>query len=112
MLDAIIGSRTRRRVLQYLAEHSEGYARGMSTELGCALDTVQKQLGRLAQGGVVRSRRIGRTLVYVLDPDYPLRIELQDLLRAARLLARSSDASPEQLEGVRARTRYIVRRIE
>lgn len=96
----------------YLMEHREGYARGMAAELGCALDTVQKQLKRLAQGGVVRGRRIGRTLVYTLDTDYPLRNELQELLKAARQLARSSDSMLERPAGAGVQSRYIVRRIE
>ncbi len=112
MLDAILGSRTRGKVLMYLVEHGEGYARGMAAELGCALDTVQKQLKRLERGGVAESRTLGQTRVYSLSSDYPLSDELLVLLKAAGRLARSADPQLKPHLDSGAQSRYIVRRIE
>ena len=112
MLRSLLGSRTREQVLYYLVEHDEGYARGIAAESGCALDTVQKQLKRLEKGGITRSRTLGRTRVYVLNPDYPLKDELLVLLRAAKRLADSARTTPARQSDSEAQSRYIVRRID
>jgi DNA-binding transcriptional ArsR family regulator len=111
VLNAIVGSRTREKILTYLVEHGDGYARAMAAELGCALDTVQKQLKRLDKGGVVKNRTLGRTRVYSFDPDYPLLRELLALLEAARQTVRSSDSALDRPTRSNSQSRYIVRRI-
>ena len=112
MLKPLLGSKTRELVLYYLMEHGEGYARAIASEEGCALDTVQKQLKRLEKGGVVKSRTLGRTRVYVLNPDYPLKDELLALLRSARRLADSGKTLLPRQSDSKVQSRYIVRRID
>ncbi|UCG42120.1 MAG: hypothetical protein JSU73_09575 [candidate division WOR-3 bacterium] len=84
----------------------------MAAELGCALDTVQKQLKRLEKGGVISGRRLGRTTVYVLSPDYPLKRELEALLRAAQGIVEPAGSSSVREAGDGTRSRVIIRRIE
>ncbi|MDI6740799.1 MAG: winged helix-turn-helix domain-containing protein [Candidatus Edwardsbacteria bacterium] len=80
MLEPIFGSAAREIVLRYLHCRGEGYAREIARFYGTGLDPIQKQLGRLENGGVVYSRTTGRTRLYALDPRYPFLPELRALL--------------------------------
>jgi hypothetical protein len=44
---------------------------------------IQNQLERLEQGGVIYSRKVGKTRVYVMSPRYVFRKELTALLKRA-----------------------------
>lgn len=83
MLEPLLGSSVRERVLVYLVCRGEGYAREMARFFETGLDPVQKQMVRLEQGGVVYSRLAGRTRLYALNPRYPFRAELVALLERA-----------------------------
>lgn len=83
MLEALLESRIKERILLVLALNSEGYASGLAQRLGCALYTVQNQLKKLEDGGVVVSRLKGRTRIYTLNPRYAMRRELLALLQKA-----------------------------
>ena len=81
MLEPIFGSLNRERVLIYLLVREEGYAREIARFFSTGLDPVQKQLDRLEYGGVVYSRKAGRTRLFRLNPRYPFLGELSALLR-------------------------------
>lgn len=83
MLRELFGSKTRERVLLFILTHRDAYAREMARELGCALNTIQKQLAALEEGDVVYSRLRGRTRLYSLNPRYVFRRELEALLERA-----------------------------
>lgn len=80
MLEPLLGSRNKERILLYLRIRKEGYAREISRFFGTDLAPVQKQLERLENGGVLYSRSVGRTRLYGLDPRYPFLGELRSLL--------------------------------
>ena len=80
MLEAILGSANRERVLLFVSVRGEGYAREMARFFETDLDPVQKQLDRLEAGGVLASRRAGRTLLYSFNPRCPFLKELEALL--------------------------------
>ena len=84
MLETLLGSKTRERVLQYILAREEGYAKEIADFYGTSLDPVQKQLERLEQGGILASRRVGRTRLYRFNPRYAFREELKALLEKAR----------------------------
>ena len=83
MLEALLGSINRERVLLFLHTCHEGYAREISRFFKTDLDPIQKQLERLEFGGVIYSRNAGKTRVYAINPRYPFLAELKALLDKA-----------------------------
>ena len=80
MLEPLLGSVNRERVLMYLFTRREGYAREIARFFATNLDPIQKQLDKLELGGVLVSRMAGRTRLYTFNPRYPFLKELQSLL--------------------------------
>lgn len=80
MLEAVLGSISCERVLIFLAARDEGYAREIATFYTTSLAPVQKQLDKLEAGGVLASRTVGRTRLYVFNPRYPFLTELKAFL--------------------------------
>ena len=83
MLESILGSLNCERVMIYLIARDEGYAREIARFFKVGLGPVQKQLEKLENGGVVYSKRVGRTRVYAFDPRYPFLQELKALMEKA-----------------------------
>jgi len=84
MLEVLLGSENRERVLQFILANGEGYAKEIADFYGTSLDPVQKQLARLEEGGVLVSKKAGRTRLFLLNPRYAFREELVALLTKAR----------------------------
>jgi hypothetical protein len=80
MLEPVLGSINKERILLYLHLRREGYAREISRFFKTDLAPVQKQLERLENGGVLYSRSAGRTKLFGLNPRYPFLGELRALL--------------------------------
>ena len=104
MLEPLLGSSARERVLLFLLTRPESYPREMAAALDFSLATVQDVLGRLEDGGVVYSRLRGRTRLYSLNPRYPFLRELQALLR--RVLEALPRDERERLYTPRLRPRH------
>lgn len=83
MLEAVLGSISCERVLVFLAARDEGYAREIANFYTTSLAPVQKQLDKLEAGGVLSSRTVGRTRLYVFNPRYPFLTELKAFLTRA-----------------------------
>ncbi|HCT40641.1 MAG TPA: ArsR family transcriptional regulator [Moraxellaceae bacterium] len=83
MLEAILGSTNRERVLMYLHTQGSGYAREIAASFQSAVTPIQKQLTALEEAGVITCQPQGRTRVYSLDPRYPFLSELEALLNKA-----------------------------
>ena len=83
MLEPLLGSQTREKVLIYLAAQKQGYAREISEFYNSSLSPVQIQLDRLEAGNVLVSHLSGRTRVYSFNPRYPFLEELLQLLNKA-----------------------------
>ena len=83
MLEPLLGSTSRERVLVFLSARGEGYARQIARFFDTDLNPIQKQLVRLESGGVLASRTAGRTRLYTLNPRYPFLAPLQKLLKKA-----------------------------
>lgn len=83
MLESLLGSVNRERVLVFLYARGEGYAREIARFFGTDLDPVQKQLERLEFGGIVYSKVVGKTRLYALNPRYAFLPELRALLEKA-----------------------------
>jgi hypothetical protein len=80
MLEPLIGSVNREKVLMYLYCRNEGYAREISAFFKTSLSQIQKQMERLEEGGILYCRNVGRTMLYGLNPRYPFLDELKALL--------------------------------
>ena len=81
MLEGLVGNKTAERVLLFLQAYGEGYAQQIADRFSISLSAVQRQLARLEDGGVVVSQLKGRTRLYVFNPRWPFRFELQELLK-------------------------------
>jgi predicted transcriptional regulator len=93
MLEALIGSKIRERVLFYLVSRKEGYAREIAEFYQSSLSPVQHQLDRLESGNVLVSRLSGKTRVYSFNPRYPFLQELLIFTRDAIVVLRHGIAS-------------------
>jgi hypothetical protein len=83
MLEPLLGSTARERVLVYLRARSEGYAREMARFFGTGVIQIQKQLERLEVAGILAGRPAGRTRLYAFNPGYAFLRELTALLDRA-----------------------------
>jgi predicted transcriptional regulator len=84
MLEALFGSKNRERVLQFILANGEGYAKEIADFYGSSLDPIQKQLEKLEFAGVLVSKSIGRTRLFMFNPRYAFLNELKALLKKAR----------------------------
>ena len=76
MLEAILSSKSKEIVLQFLAARKEGYAYEISKYYSTSLSPIQNQLENLENGGVLISKLAGKTRIYCLNPRYPFIREL------------------------------------
>jgi DNA-binding transcriptional ArsR family regulator len=76
----LFGSRTRTRILIYLALAEESYVAEMASALGDSKLTVQRILRALEDLGVVASRLRGRVRLVSLDKTWYAAAELRALL--------------------------------
>ena len=83
MLEPLLGSAAKEKVLLYLFTRKEAYPREMASALGYGLYRVQNQLSKLEAGGVLYSRLRGKVRLFGINPRYPFRRELEALLAKA-----------------------------
>src|ERR1700712_2782116 len=82
MLDRLFGE-VGSRVLLFIRALGDGYAREIADNFDLTLSTVQQQLGKLEEAGVLASRTRGTIRLYQFNPRYPFLRELQQLLDKA-----------------------------
>lgn len=103
MIESLLGSINKERVLIYLYANGTGYARAIADFFDTHLRNIQVQLDNLEVGGILVSRQQGRTRVYEFNPRWPLKDELIALVK--RLLAFYPPEEAERLLGIRKRPR-------
>lgn len=103
MLEPLLGSINRERVLLYLYSRDEGYAREIARFYKTDLSQIQKQLERLEIGNIIYSKVLGKTRVYSLNPRYPFLKELKSLLE--KVLSFYPSEELEKLTHTRKRPR-------
>ena len=103
MIEPLPGSTNSERVLLFILARDEGYASEIARFFDTDLYGIQKQLDKLEMGGVLVSRRVGRTRLYSFNPRYAFRKELRALLRKALLFYPKNEQ--EKLLLVRRRPR-------
>ena len=80
MLEPLLDSKIKEKILLTLLVRGEIYARDIASIFNASLSPTQNQLKKLEKGGVVVSRLKGRTRMYAFNPRYPFRKELEGLL--------------------------------
>ena len=83
MLEKLIIPKNKENILLYLAGRKEGYAREIARYFGMALSPVQDQMQILEEGGIIIGRKIGKAIVFQLNPRYPFYNEVLELLNKA-----------------------------
>lgn len=80
MLEPLIGSTNKERILIYLYCKGIGYGSQIAKFYEVGAFPIQKQLSNLEIGGVIYSKKIGKTITYQLNPRYPFYKELTALI--------------------------------
>jgi predicted transcriptional regulator len=93
MLETLFGSKNMERVLQFILANSEGYAKEIADFYNSSLDPIQKQLEKMELAGILVSKKVGRTRLFMFNPRYAFLNELKALLEKARTYY-----SPEEIE--------------
>ncbi len=83
MLEPLLESESKEKILLYLATHGESYPSEIARSLGLYVNTVQYQLLKLEGGGVLYSKLRGRIRLFGFNPRYPFKKELEGLLAKA-----------------------------
>jgi hypothetical protein len=84
MLEALLGNATAEKVLVYLENYGEGYAKAIAdTFEEVSLSMVQRQLERFERAGLLVSFLKGRTRLFTWNPRYPFLDEVRAVLRKA-----------------------------
>lgn len=86
MLAPILRSTETEKVLAFITARGDGYAYEIAKFYGSNLRGIQKQLEKLEHGGVLASKKVGRTRVYTYNPRYPFIAELKRLIEKAMSL--------------------------
>lgn len=80
MLEALFESKVKESILLYLYISGVSYSSELAKNFGFNLYTVQNQLNKLENGGVLYSQLKGNVRLYGINPRYPFKKELSALL--------------------------------
>lgn len=83
MLGPLLNSENKERVLIFLLARGEGYATEIARFFDTDLFGIQNQLEKLEAGGILVSKKVGRTRVFIFNPGYAFIDELKSLLEKA-----------------------------
>lgn len=103
MLEPLLESSAKERILLYLHTHGESYPREIARSAGLNVNAVQYQLTKLETGGVLYSLLKGRIRLFGFNPRYPFLKELKALLGKALTFVPEDEA--ERLYRPRMRPR-------
>jgi DNA-binding transcriptional ArsR family regulator len=83
MLDVVFGSQAATRVLLFMQNYGQAYAREIArTYESTSLSQVQKQLAKFEQGGLLVSRLVGTVRLYEWNRRNPVVSPLREFLQA------------------------------
>lgn len=83
MLSMLLGSKNVEKILLFLLINEKCYGMQLHRLLSTPLTPIQKGLSKLEKAGVIQSLYEGKTRYYRFNPVYPLKKELENLLRKA-----------------------------
>jgi DNA-binding transcriptional ArsR family regulator len=87
VIEGLLGNATAEKVLLYLEQYEEGYAKGIADAFeDVTLSMVQRQLERFERAGLLVSQLKGRTRLFTWNPRYafldPVRVLLREVMAA------------------------------
>ena len=80
MIESLVGTLNKERVLVFLLCREEGYAREIAEFYKIPLTPVINQLKILENGSIIYAQLRGRTKIYEFNPRYPFLEELKNLI--------------------------------
>ncbi|MFK0573827.1 winged helix-turn-helix domain-containing protein [Endozoicomonas sp.] len=83
VLKGILRAESQEKILIFLMIRGSGYGKGIAEFFGLSQNSVQKQLARMEEDGVVVSHLIGRLREYQLNPRYLFLDPIKNLLKLA-----------------------------
>ena len=83
VLKGILRAESQEKILLYLITRETGYGKAIAEFYGLSQNSVQKQLSRMEDDGVVISRLIGRLREYQLNPRYVFYAPMKEVLKSA-----------------------------
>ena len=81
-----MGSKNKKRVLQFILAKGKGYAKEIVDFYGTSLDFIQKQLEKLELGGVLVRKTARRTRVFVVNSRYAFQCVKSSVEKGKRIL--------------------------
>lgn len=85
MLELLLRSPVKGRVLLYIHTHGESYAREMARDLGLYVRGIQYHLQKMEQDGILYSKLRGKVRLFGMNPRYPFKKDLEALLEKSLL---------------------------
>jgi DNA-binding transcriptional ArsR family regulator len=80
MLEPLLESEKKEKILLYIYTHGEAYPMQIARTFGIYVNAVQNQLQKLEYGGILYSQLKGKVRLFGFNPRYPFRKELESLL--------------------------------
>ncbi len=80
MLELLMKSPVKEKVLLYIYTHGESYAREIARELGLYVRGIQHHLLKMEQDGILYSKLKGKVRLFGIEPRYPFKKELEAVL--------------------------------
>ena len=103
VLKGVLRAESQEKILIYLMLRGSGYGKAIAEFYEISSNSVQKQLVRLEEDGVLVSHLIGKLREYQLNPRYPFLTPLKELLKSA--LSAYPDSMIQELTMTRSRPR-------
>ncbi len=85
MLELLLKSPVKAKILLYIHTHGESYAREMARDLGLYVRGVQYHLLKMEQDGILYSKLRGKVRLFGMNPRYPFKKDLEALLEKSLL---------------------------
>lgn len=80
MIEGLLGSISKERVLIYILARGEGYPREIASFFDVPVTPIKNQMKQLEDSGILICRLVGRTQVYSIDPRCVYKAELEALI--------------------------------
>ncbi|MDX1432601.1 MAG: winged helix-turn-helix domain-containing protein [Gammaproteobacteria bacterium] len=80
-IQALVGGNAAAKVLLFIENYTEGYARQIARTFDISLNEIQKQLSKFEEAGILVSRMVGNSRMYTWNPRDPALQGLRQLLR-------------------------------
>ena len=83
MLEGIFGNLTAEKVLLHIYHYGEIHASGVANDFGVSITPILNQLKRFEISGILVSKEIGKSRVYMFNPKSPYLKPIKNILKIA-----------------------------